>query len=95
MAFTECLLSQHSGQLSCHPSTQEAVAGGPGIGSQCGLKSENKDDSNGQANREGEKFMGPQPKTKNHGQLGNAESREMVFLRQDTPVWYSNTRGQP
>lgn len=94
MAFTECLVSQHSGQPSCHPSAQEAVAGGPGIGSQCGLKSENKDDSNGQADRDGEKFMGPQRKTKNHGQLGNAEGRKMVFLRQDTPVW-SNTRGQP
>lgn len=75
MAFTKCLVSQHSGQLRCHPSTQDAVAGGPGVGSQYGLNSENKDDSNRQANREEEKFMGPQPKIKNYGQPGNAESR--------------------
>lgn len=95
LTFTKCLVSQHRGQLNCHPSTQEAVTGEPGDGSQCGLNSENKEDSNGQANREGEKFMGPQPNTKNYGQLGNVESREMVFLRQDTPIWYSKTRGQP
>lgn len=34
----------------------------------------------------------PQPYTKNHGQLGNAESGQSRFLREEHTNWLSNTK---